>query len=102
MRNQHITDADIQALAASPHVSGLRLLSVERNDIGDVGLEALAAATSSTLGSLQAVGFDLNNVRDPADRRGSIDDSGSEVSIPTDEGKALEAKYGPLRWLHPG
>ncbi len=103
MRSQHITDADIQALAASPHVSGLRVLSVERNDIGDAGIDALAAATGKALRSLQAVGLDLNTVRDPSDRRESTDESGAnEVSMATDEGKALEAKYGPLPWLHPG
>lgn len=100
LRNQGITDADIEALAASPYVSGLRLLRLDENKIGQAGIDALAAASSKTMKSLEGVGFDLNQVRNPADRFELYDERNRE-RIATKEGEALEAKYGRIAWLHP-
>jgi len=100
MRNQGVTDADIEALAASPYVSGLRLLRVEQNEIGEAGVDALAAAASKTMRGLEAVGLDLNRVQDPADQFELYDETHRE-RVATEAGKALEAKYGRITWLHP-
>jgi hypothetical protein len=100
MRNQGITDADIEALAASPYVSRLRLLRVEQNHIGQAGIEALAAAASETMKGLEGVGLQLNRVHDPADQFEFYDETHRE-RVATDAGEALEAKYGRIAWLHP-
>lgn len=95
--DQGVTDDDLAALAASPHVRQLRQLDLRYNPISARGIEALAA--SPNLKALELVNLD-GNPADPVDRLEYYDETNTH-RVPTDAGKALEAKYGPLRWLHP-
>ena len=94
---QGVTDDDLVALAASPHVRRLRQLDLRYNPISARGIEALAA--SPHLKALEMVNLD-GNPADPVDRLEYYDETHTH-RVPTAAGKALEAKYGPLRWLHP-
>ena len=76
------------------------LLRVEQNEIGEAGVDALAAAASTTMRALEALGLDLNRVHDPAEPFELHDETHRE-RVATDAGKALEAKYGRITWLHP-
>lgn len=96
--DQGVTDDDLVALAASPHVGPLVRLDLRYNPISARGIEALAA--SKTLTSLAYVYLD-GNPDDPVDRLEYVDET-STVRVPTEFGKRLEAAHGPLRWLHPG
>ena len=96
--NQGVTDDDLIALAASPHARHLRQLDLRYNPISARGIEALAA--SPHLKQLELVHLD-GNPADPVDRLEYYDETNTHL-VPTAAGKALEAKYGPLRWLHPG
>ena len=96
--DQGVTDDDLVALASSPHVTGLEQLDLRYNPIYARGIEALAA--SPRLKQLKVVNLD-GNPDDPVDRLEYYDETNTH-RVPTDAGKALEAKYGPLRWLHPG
>ncbi|MEO6771711.1 MAG: hypothetical protein ABI467_01650 [Kofleriaceae bacterium] len=95
--NQGVTDDDLIALAASPHVAHLRRLDLRYNPISARGIEAIAG--SPNLNHLEAVYLD-GNPADPVDRLEYYDETHTH-RVPTAAGKALEAKYGPLRWLHP-
>ncbi|MBV8760675.1 MAG: hypothetical protein JO257_25505 [Deltaproteobacteria bacterium] len=95
--DQGVTDDDLIALAASPHVRHLRQLDLRYNPISARGIEALAA--SPHLKALEMVNLD-GNPADPVDRLEYYDETNTH-RVPTAAGKALEAKYGPLRWLHP-
>jgi len=95
--DQGVTDDDLAALAASPHVTKLRQLDLRYNPIGARGIEALAAAPS--LRTLVIVSLD-GNPADPVDQVEYYDETHTH-RVPTEAGKALEAKYGKLRWLHP-
>ena len=50
--------------------------------------------------ALEALGLDLNRVHDPAEPFELHDETHRE-RVATDAGKALEAKYGRITWLHP-
>ncbi|WP_437487043.1 TIGR02996 domain-containing protein [Sorangium sp. So ce1014] len=90
-----LTDDDVERLAASPHLAELRWLWIGNNRVTRRGAEALAA--SRRLPALGYVGF-VNNPFDPSERQGH--DQGLIVDrwLPP-EGRALEAKFGALRWL---
>jgi hypothetical protein len=64
--------------------------------LSERGIEAIAA--SQKLKRLEVVTFD-GNPADPTDRVEYYDETNSHM-VPTEAGKKLEAKYGPLRWLH--
>jgi hypothetical protein len=98
LQEQGVTDRDIDALAASPHLSGLRYLNLTRNRLTDAGIETLVASTH--LGALERVVLDFNPGADPVDRLEYYNETQQEP-VPTDAGKALEKKYGPRRWFHP-
>jgi hypothetical protein len=91
--NQGVVDADVEALAAAPHAARLRQLDLRYNLLSERGIEAIAA--SQKLKRLEVVTFDGN----PTDRVEYYDETNSHM-VPTEAGKKLEAKYGPLRWLH--
>jgi hypothetical protein len=94
--DQGVTDDDIAALAASPHAVRLRQLDLRYNPLTARGIEAIAA--SPHLERLEVATFD-GNPADPTDRVEYYDETRTHL-VPTEAGKALEAKYGPLRWLH--
>ena len=98
LAEQGVTDDDVIALAASPTANRLRSLDLGRNRITARGVEALAA--SSQLRNLESVNLDGNPGGDPSDAFEYHDET-NRHRVPTEAGKALEAKYGPLRWLHP-
>lgn len=95
--SQGICDEHLELLAASPSLGELRWLSLNRNGITFTGADALAA--SASLPRLAYVRF-LGNPFDPTEHQGH--DQGIVVDswLPP-EGEALEAKHGPIRWLHP-
>lgn len=92
---QGVTDDDIIALAGSPHAARLRWLDLRFNLCTARGVEAIAA--SPYLKQLYAVNLEPNAV-DPVDRLEYYDET-HQHAVRTEAGKALEAKYGPLRWL---
>jgi len=83
-------------LAASPHVANLRWLSVIDNHLGIAAAEALAG--SSNLSNLKYAEFG-GNPFDPAEQEG-IDSGIVVANWLSDEGEALEARFGHLAWLH--
>ncbi len=83
------------ALAGNPHASGLRQLDLRFGVFTERGVEAIAA--SPHLKNLEVVNLEPNQA-DPVDRVEYYDET-RQHAVPTDAGKALEAKYGPLRWL---
>ena len=95
----HLDDRDVVTLTASPHLHRLRWLSLARNHISQTGLEAFAAASAKAFPSLQYLGFALNDCPDPTDGWDEVE-NGELSFYTTTQGRALEAKYGPLRWLH--
>jgi uncharacterized protein (TIGR02996 family) len=96
MNDCGLHDLHLQLLAASPHVTNLRWLSVAGNHLTLAAAEALAA--SPNLGHLRFVELAGNPV-DPVEQLGY--DSGIVVASWTPpEGQALEARFGPLPWLH--
>jgi hypothetical protein len=98
LAEQGVTDDDIAALAASPHVERLRHLDLRKNRITDRGIEALAA--SPRLRNLETVELDFNPGTNPVDTF-ELHDETNRHREHSQAGAALEAKYGPLRWLHP-
>lgn len=94
-----LEDADAIALAGSPYLGQLRWLQLKQNEIDTAGLNALAAASKTQLASLRFLGLALNRCPDPVDR--AIEDENGVITFePRDEGSELEAKYGPLAWVH--
>ena len=95
--SQEVTDDDLAALGANPNAARLRQLDLRYNPISERGIEAIAA--SPYLRQLRLVNLD-GNPADPVDRLEYHDET-RQHAVPTDGGKALEAKYGRLPWLHP-
>lgn len=89
-------DVHVQLLAASPHMRALRWLSLARNHLTLAAAEAIAQ--SPYLRQLALAEFRFNPV-DPAELIGR--DSGIIVaSWMPEPGQQLEARFGPLPWLH--
>jgi len=97
LRSTGLDDDGLAAIAASPHLAELEWLSLAENAVDMPGLEALAG--SRGLAQLAYVDF-FGNPVDPAEQY--TDDQGVilERRLPA-QGQALEARHGPLRWLHP-
>ena len=99
-----IGDAGAAAIAASPRLGALRVLAIPLQDIGDVGLDALCAASATMLRSLIEVDFTGNRVESPAETYGIDWMTNSivpeSIALPP-HGAELERRYGPIRWLHP-
>lgn len=98
LAEQGVTDDDVAALAASPYAARLRFLDLRHNKITERGIEAIAA--SPHLRNLETVELDFNPGFNPVDSFDYHDET-HRHRVPTDSGKLLEGKYGPLRWLHP-
>ncbi|MBV1860713.1 MAG: TIGR02996 domain-containing protein [Nannocystaceae bacterium] len=125
----HVTitklDTSLDALLASPHIVGIRSLSLDRMELTDTMLEQLseasslsalrwlsiaknrvtqrggeALAASVTLPALSYVRF-FGNDFDPSERQGHDQGVVVERWLPQ-QGRDLEAKFGSLRWLHVG
>lgn len=95
--DQGVTDDDLVELAGSPHVGRLQQLDLRFNGVTVRGFEALAA--SPRLARLEMVNLD-GHPDDPVDRLIFEDDAQTRARVErTEAGKALEAKYGPTRWL---
>lgn len=84
-------DAEVAALARSPHLANLAWLDLGNNQIGVAGLEALAAST--TLPRLGYVKLAFNDVEDPTPRTADEYDTTSAVAV------RLQAAHGPRAWL---
>ena len=97
---QGLTDQDVDALVASPHVDGLRWLELSGNRLGRRAFEALATCTS--LVRLEYVGLDDNESESPIDDVGTDPIDGTVISTTrTAVGRALERLAGrTLAWLH--
>jgi len=100
LAEQTMTDADLVALLQSSNLARLRALLLHQNAITAAGIDALAAATHA-MPALTVVDLQLNRAPDPCDQYEFYDET-HQHWVPTPEGQALEAKYGRLRWLHPG
>ena len=95
---QGVVDDDVITLASNPAATRLRQLDLRFNLLTERGIDAIAA--SAVLSGLQVVNLEPNPA-DPVDRQEYVDETNFHF-VPTDAGKALEAKYGPLRWLRRG
>jgi uncharacterized protein (TIGR02996 family) len=90
-----LTDADVTALAACPHLAGLVRLDLRHNRITRAGLEALAG--SPHLRGLKGLDLSGNPVPDPRPTPlGEWPDVSWQRSALNHE---LVARYGPLPWL---
>ncbi|MFT3700332.1 MAG: hypothetical protein QM831_44720 [Kofleriaceae bacterium] len=88
LRDNELGDAGAIALANSPHLESLRWLGLRNNGIGQAGLDALA----ERLDQVGYVNFESNPAGDPTVHF-------VDYSSETEMGKALQAKYGPRKWL---
>jgi hypothetical protein len=96
-----IGDDGARALASCAHLGNLRLLDISFGDVTDAGLEAIAG--SKHLARLVFVNLAGNRCRNPVEDYGLDPMSGSIVPSPgslPQLGKELEARFGPLAWLH--
>lgn len=101
-RAHAIGDAGIEKLATCRSLSNLRVLDIAFQSATMHGLEALCA--SSALRSLIYVNLAGNKFPSPVEEISTDWASGRDVaeSLHLPElGKQLEAKHGPLAWLHP-
>ncbi len=96
-----IGDAGAVALAKSQQPINLRLLDLSFNGITRVGLDAVAG--SPILGKLAFINLAGNPCGEPSETF-SVDEMSGQLAPGTEElpelGKELEAKFGPLPWLH--
>ena len=95
---QGVVDDDVVALSSNPAAQRLRQLDLRFNLLSERGVEAIAA--SAILKGLQVVNLEPNPA-DPVDCQEYYDETNFHF-VPTEAGKALEAKYGPIRWLRRG
>ena len=95
---QGVVDDDVVALSSNPAAQRLRQLDLRFNLLSERGVEAIPA--SAILKGLQVVNLEPNPA-DPVDRQEYYDETNFHF-VPTEAGKALEAKYGPIRWLRRG
>lgn len=100
LRAEGLGDEDVDALAASPFVDGLRWLDLAHNCLGQRALETLASCF--TLSRLEYLGFEGNAVESPVDHFGTDALDGAVVDTNTTAtGRALERLAGrTLSWLH--
>lgn len=100
LAEQALSDEDVEALVASPHVDGLRWLDLSGNHLSHRAFEALASCEA--LARLEYLGLEDNESESPVDRAGTDAMDGSVVSTTrTEAGRALERLAGrTLRWLH--
>ena len=89
-------DIHVQLIAASPHFAELRWLSLAENNLGQPAAEALAA--SSLLPALSFVELHSNPFN-PTEKLG-YDGAELVAAWLPDEGKDLEARFGPQAWLY--
>jgi uncharacterized protein (TIGR02996 family) len=100
-RKNPIGDAGLIAIAQCPHLRGLKVLEVRKQNIGMMGVEALCA--SKQLHSLLYVNLWGNPVEDPTEgygtdwATGGVDRNGAYLPP---IGHELGTKYGELPWLH--
>lgn len=92
-----LTDGDLAALLASPHLGGLRYLALTGNRLTNAGVEAIAAAPG--LKGLKFLGVMQNPCDPPIDK--IFFDENVWAWGATEFGQALDARHGPLAWLHP-
>jgi uncharacterized protein (TIGR02996 family) len=94
--DQHLGDAAIRRLAASPHLGKLAYLSIGRNDVTLDGIEALAASTG-----LPAL-LQLESGRNPGDVNEIVGDDLGHICYVAGapQARAIEAKHGRKTWLH--
>lgn len=94
--NWDLTDADARELAKCDNLANLSTLDLRVNKIGRAGIEALAQ--SPVTRGILAIDVSLNQVEPP--QVGEYDDEGNHVLRVTSLGQALEAKHGPIPWVH--
>ena len=89
-------DAEARQLAASPYLGALRWLSLMQNQMGEDGLDALAGSPH-----FPALGYVVftGNIVDPSEQYAADQGVILQAWLP-EAGLAMEAKHGPIRWLH--
>ncbi len=98
-KNQ-LTDHEVELLASSAHVRNLVYLGLFENKIGEGGLDAIAA--SPNLAGLRVLSFDYNLVESPVSTWSSDGVSGLahyEGAGPLQA--KLKKKYGTKAWMEP-
>lgn len=98
LTNNGLGDAEAKLLADSPHVRHLVYLSLYGNEIGQAGLEAIAA--SKNLLALKVFHFEYNQVESPVATMVNDGVSGLENYQPGGPLAAvIKQKYGDKVWL---
>lgn len=96
LMKQGLMDADLKVLAQSPRLGSLRWLSLVENRITLEGAEGLAG--SKMLPALHWVNF-YGNPCQPNEKYAHDQGLVVDTWLPPD-GVDLEARFGPLKWLH--
>ena len=96
--DQPVGDAGAIALADSPGAGTLVWLDLGHAGVGRAGIEALAG--SSGLGGLRYVNLAGNPGGDPTDRIAGQDGDHLAAFETRPLGRELEARFGPIGWLH--
>jgi hypothetical protein len=96
LKENNLSDSHMMQLGMSEYLGELRWLSLMLNQINLSGAEELAK--SRGLDKLRYVNFYGNNV-DPTENL-VLDQGVVLESILPEAGKELEARNGPIRWLH--
>ncbi|CAN5236152.1 hypothetical protein BH10ACI1_BH10ACI1_31300 [soil metagenome] len=92
----NLEDSHLKTLAESPELENLKWLSVAENNIGFEGADALAASALSK--QLVYVNF-FGNPVDPGGKYSTDNEFIMDSWLP-EAGEQLEAKHGYLQWLH--
>ncbi len=97
--DQDLGDDGMKRLTDCPHLGKVAMLEIDGNNIGQPGLDALAA--SANLPSLEYVNFHNNLVPDPTDTYAVEPIAGYNTDPqPSEGGQKLERKFGYQKWLH--
>jgi hypothetical protein len=100
LQKNELGDDGVSALASCERLTELRLLDVSFNGMTNAGVDAIAA--SKHLARLVFVNLWGNPCDDPVETYGIDPTTGSRMTfggVPP-MGRAIESKYGTLPWLH--
>ncbi len=97
--DQTLGDEGTMHIANCPHLGKLRMLEIDGNDIGEPGLEYLAA--SNSLPNLEYINFHGNLAENPTDHY-AVEPIGQYIveAWHSEIGEKLENKFGYLKWIH--
>lgn len=96
LTNWDLSDGDVKELAQCENLANLSTLDLRANRIGRAGIEALAQSPITR--GILSIDLALNQVEPP--QVPGYDDEGNMVTRVTSLGRDLEARHGPIPWVH--